>query len=115
MTDIQQCHSAKAIADHVRITNAATLRHARQLDKFTGADTIAGFIERNEAPFNALRVRHAIMAVKGIGDERLKNVLLAAGVRDSHRRIRELSDRQRGVLAAVVRGRLWTGEQRRTR
>ena len=59
---------------------------------------------RSPSPLDAFRLGRLLLSIPWFGEERMYRVLNRAGVRSADRRLRDLSDRQRAILAVELAG-----------
>lgn len=97
---------ALELANVIRCANADLKRGIRN----AGADAasiVASILVRGDldfAPPGALRIRALLLAIPGFGERRVRRMLGLAGVFSGDRKLRELTDRQRRIIASVVQG-----------
>lgn len=92
--------AALQIANQTRTANAEVLRRIGSLDPQAAVREVARILERPEGA-DALTVGRLLQAVSGIGPYRAGRILRSSGLR-SDRRLRELTLRQRRLVAAVL-------------
>lgn len=105
LTTFEQRQLALKRANEVRLTNAAFRRRVAQLDPVTGLLTVALAVENPTAEQDALRVEDLLRMPRRMGNVVVNKLLITAGVHRAGRRVRELSPRQREVLATGLRAR----------
>lgn len=93
---------ALALANKIRVANAATLRRIAGGSRYGGLLQVAAIIEANETPTNSVRVHHIIRTVHRMGPASATKLLLQARIGEQ-KRISELTGRQRSLLAKTVR------------
>lgn len=104
MTPTEQRMSALARANEVRIENAQVLAEIHGLSYREGMRRVAGLLAE-PGTCGALPVYRLLMAPRRIGASKVATILRAAGVVSGDRRVRELSPRQRDMLAGLLRRR----------
>lgn len=102
MNAVAQRDAARERANEIRMTCAAERRRIRAFDLTGGMLAVADLIERNEHPYNAVRLEWMPRAVRRFGPVRLERLCARIGA-SSQRRIRDLTDRQRRVLVDELR------------
>ena len=107
MTAIPQHMKALASANEKRLGTAELRRQIRALGPAEGALTLARAIEHDhdDRIIGSGRIGHLMRAVPRLGHAKVTKCLLAAGVHNHERRLRELTPRQRG--AVVIQLEMW--------
>lgn len=101
--DAQRADALK-LANRRRIACAEFKQDIAELDAIDGARRLADFIEADlPDQFQSMRVVNALMAVRSIGDLKARAMLRACDVGNSGRYLRDLTQRQRFVLAEELR------------
>lgn len=105
--------------DALRLANEARLRHARIKAEIAGHDFVGGLrhvarlLRDIGGEADDLRLDCLLLAVPRIRHRSIAELLALVGVRDRQRRVRELTERQRLVLAADLEWRADWRERRR--
>lgn len=102
---LDQRQSALKRANEVRLTNAAFRRRVVNMDAVAGLLTVAMALENPTAEQAALKVEDLLRMPRWMGAVVINKLLITAGVRRAGRRVRDLSARQREVLAGGLRAR----------
>jgi hypothetical protein len=106
MATIEQRMAALAIANVVRTTNSQTWHDIRARGREAGRERAAELLEDLEPgePLAAMPVRRLLLAIPRFGESRMRRCLANAGVHSGDRRVGQLSERQRQMLADMLRG-----------
>ncbi|MGH2954667.1 MAG: hypothetical protein ACRD2Z_03205 [Thermoanaerobaculia bacterium] len=93
-------------ANEIRLAGARWRREVREYPKAEGQAMLAEALERNDIPDCLARMDLGwfLTAPQRLGPARAARLALGAGVRRSKCRVRDLTLRQRSVLAARLRG-----------
>lgn len=90
--------------DMIRLTNAHTVRTIKAGGRRAGASHAAAILRDPQGAELAMRVDALLLAVRSIGATKALRLLEDVGIRDERRRLRELTARQRSVLADELEG-----------
>lgn len=102
---MEQRMGALEVANLVRISMCERKREIHGVSTVEGLRWIASMLEDGDPVVGPMPVGKLLFAVRHVGRERVRKWLTAAGVRSEDRKVRELSERQRVVLAGVLRER----------
>lgn len=95
-------------ANYVRTTNSQTWWSIRLLQREEGCECVADLLERFDEdagdPLGAMPIRRLLLAVPRFGETKMRRYLAHAGVHSGDRKVGQLSDRQRRVIADQMRG-----------
>lgn len=107
MTATPQHLLALQTAQTRRLGVAGFRRHVRNLGAREGALAVAYVIEtQNQDPvMGSVRIGHLLRAIKWLGTQKSERCLIAAGVHNGDKRLRDLTERQIG--AVVIQLELW--------
>lgn len=98
----EQRLAALAHGNQARMANAQLRRDLKAMRKRDAYEEVAALLESPVWPADALPVMRLLVSVPGVGPERASRWLVRAGVVSGSRRVRELTVRQRTVLARVL-------------
>ncbi|HZA18955.1 MAG TPA: hypothetical protein VE645_19095 [Pseudonocardiaceae bacterium] len=100
-TATQQRDAARAIANHVRITNARTCKNIRRLSYAKGTTKVARLLHHGDldGPLGTLPIWRLVTAIRSMGDIRAEELLYRADIQRHRRPLRTLTPRQRRRLA----------------
>lgn len=101
---MSQCLEALALANATYSAQAAELRKLRKLDYATGRPLAAAMLRDPDEIVGSIRVERFLRSVPRVGAARARRLTFRAGIASgrSARRIRELTERERFALAAVL-------------
>lgn len=102
MSTVEQRDRALAIANEVRLANAATLQSIRVATQPGAGQRVAAILRNPVGAERALRVGRLVRAIPGVGSWRAAKLLAGAGIGDEHRRLDEISPGRRAALAFAV-------------
>lgn len=90
------------LANTVRITNAKALKQIAEKPCVDGIDAVIAILKDGDekGPIGALPIGRLLTAPRRIGDERMRVVLRTASILSADRRLRQITMRQRRILAA---------------
>lgn len=96
-------------ANRVRDARADLCRDVRGRSYQDGArrvaDLLVSYDDIDEFDgIGGLTVRRLLLAVRSFGEAKVMRIVVTVGIRSSDRRVRELTDRQRGEIALLLRG-----------
>lgn len=94
---------ALAKGNRLRLAAAAFKRDLSQLTAPEGARVLADHIDDMPGDLQSLRVTDAVKAVRAIGEHKTRALRKACGITSSDRYIRDLTARQRQILAEELR------------
>ena len=96
---------ALAKANEVRFANADLVKLIRESGADQGRSVVASTLEDlgGDDPVGGMPIRRLLLAIPKFGEKRAGRYLRAVGLFTGDRRVRELSDRQRAKLAALLR------------
>lgn len=100
----EQSMDALVVAQHVRTTNARTLKEVKSYDHAEGLGVVADMLRHADMdrPIGTLPVWRLLTAIRGVGELRAEEALEAADVFRMRRPLRRLTTRQRHRLAAAL-------------
>lgn len=98
-----QYMDALALANETRIRQAKVRRRLKTLPPDRGIAEVAGLIDQQDVAALGMTVAGVLLACRGVGPVVVRAVCRHAGIVTADRRIRELTDRQRGELVHVLR------------
>jgi hypothetical protein len=103
---------ALAFANEVRLAQADFKRQFKGMAYVDAAPIMADAIlhAADDSPVGKMRVRVLLVTLPRVGDAMVRRMEVDAGVRNSDRRLRELTPRQRQALADVIRNR-WVSQR----
>ena len=101
MTSLQQMEALEQ-ANRVRMENARLRQELRALPRDEAAARAAELLRDYPPLLGALRVDQFLESVRGVGSSKAAQILYAAGVYRVGRRIRDLSPRQRELVAGQL-------------
>lgn len=90
-------------ANATRIGNARFRDETRLLPAVEAARRIAEVLESPEGCVCAMPMGRLLMSIERVGHQRAQRWLTLAGVRSMDRRVDELTDRQRALIATILR------------
>lgn len=93
---------ALAKANRVRLANAQTYREIRALPAPAAFRRVSGILRAPRGAECAMRVDALLSAASRIGPSKVAALIALAGVRHADRRLRDLTDRQRRVIATAL-------------
>lgn len=107
MTTIPQHELALQSAQIKRLGVAAFRREVAALPANQGARAVAAAIEHKhqDTIIGSARIGHLLRAIKWLGDQKCERCLIAAGVHNGDKRLRDLTERQIG--AVVIQLEMW--------
>jgi hypothetical protein len=107
VTTTTQHMQALARANEVRGRNASFRRTVAAMPSRAGAELVADVVETDyeHETLGTLPMDRLLMTVSGLGEHKTARCLAAAGVGSHHKRLRDLTPRQRAAVAAQLR--LW--------
>lgn len=94
-----QWADAKAQADKIRMANARTKKAIRGLPQSGGFVFAAGVLRQPTPEQEAMPVFGLITSVRGVGESATANTLRRAGINNPTKRLRDLTPRQRRLIA----------------
>jgi hypothetical protein len=101
----QQRMTALASANDKRIAMARHRKQIRELGYFDGLTHVARLLEANEdCDAYGMPIARLMTSVPRLGPQKAERICVYARV-SGHRRVRDLTDRQRNVIARVLRER----------
>jgi hypothetical protein len=107
MTAIQSQQQTQALvwANEVRVAVAQLRHEISDLPQLEAKALVAGLLEDFDSDEVAekMRIGAMLISIHGIGVGTVGTWLASAGVRSVDRRVRDLSERQRSVLARLLR------------
>lgn len=112
----EQQLSALRRANEVRLANTRFISHVKSLGQPDGLDVIANtLVSRgfDESPTGSVSIRRLLLAVRKFGHVAATQVLRDANIISGDRRARDLSERQRAVIAAELHDRATELRERR--
>lgn len=98
-----QRQEALALANAQRAAQAAFRREVAAMSRLEGMGVVAAALEDPDEAVGAMRLGVVLAAPRGCSSGTAKRLLRHAGVGSSDRRVRELTERQRKVLALALR------------
>ena len=102
----EQRESALAKANRHRTAVAETRREIAAMDRVEATFYLADLIEfTDDTRLLSGRLNHYLTSIPGRGPNYSTRVLAELGVRVANKRLRDLTDRQRQILAAEIRRR----------
>lgn len=106
MTAQPQHMVALAGANTANQTYAAIGREVQALGRHDGPAKVAEMlVDYNETdPIAGMKVQRLLMAIRGFGEYQTTYLLALAGVRIGGKQVRELTDRQRRLIADELQG-----------
>ncbi len=99
MTGVEQRAAAKAKADEARLAIAGLRARLRSLPKPEAIVLAASILRSPEGHEDAMRLDRLLASVPGFGEQRVLMTLRHAGLSYGARRLRDLTERQRGLVA----------------
>lgn len=101
MTPMEQRTEALKRANHIRSKNARTIRQIGELSSVEGIDEVVGLLRNAEPgePICGLPIYRLLTAPRFMGDKKTRQLLRQAEVVSGDRKLRELTQRQRDVIA----------------
>lgn len=107
MTDMTEALAARRRRGNTTIAaRAATLDAIRAAGSMQDGATLLAAVLREDrntlGPIGGARARTLLLAVPRVGDTKVRLLLAAVNVRDTNRRLRELTVRQRYALADAL-------------
>jgi hypothetical protein len=95
--------NALFLANTMRLAAAEFKRELSRLDRHAGACRLASVLSDDcDGPLGALQIQAALRALRGIGSEKASRIARWADVTVASRRIRDLTPRQRAVIANAL-------------
>lgn len=112
MTALPQNMQALAYANEIRIGAMHTKKYIRGLPSATAARKVAEALteEHDDHVIGSIQVRRLLTCIRGLGEEKTTTCLIAAGVQNFERRIRDMPEKQRNAVAMQL---LFWAERRR--
>lgn len=112
MTALPQCMQALGRANEVRLTNANFRRTVAAKPPREAAELVAYTVEHehDDDSYGALATDRLLRFIPHLGQQKVTKCLMAAGVVNQSKRLRDLTPRQRAAVAAQVR--LWAAGYR---
>jgi len=107
-TALGQRELALLKANEVRLANCELRRSIHAASFAVALELVADLLDQDdltELPAGALPIRRLLLAVPKFGEQRMVRYLRTAGLFTGDRRVRDLTDRQRRVLAELLRSR----------
>lgn len=107
MSNTTQAREALAWANEVRLSNATYRREVLAMSPRAGAEYVADSIEQDweSECLGSIPMDRLLMSVRRLGAGKMSRCLTVAGVSYHHKRLRDLTERQRVAVAAQLR--LW--------
>lgn len=102
MTRLEQQMKALERANEVRVGGAGVRREIKGMGFDAGCERIAELLTERASSIDAARVGWLLRSVYGAGYKRATRWLVAAGIRSGECPVRDLTDRQRTVLADAL-------------
>jgi hypothetical protein len=99
VTEDNQRFEALAIANRRRVRGANVRRHIRGLPLLDGVMEVARFLKEQDDDVWAMPVSRLVFSVHRLYEKKGTPMLFAAGIHAHHKRVRDLTDRQREALA----------------
>lgn len=101
----QQLARAREMANEIRSGVARFVHETHALPSHEGANVVANVVELdyNDRILGAARVRYLLKAVRRLRAENTEKLLVLANARGADKRLRDLTPRQRKVIAASLR------------
>lgn len=98
---------ARAISNEIRSGIAQFVKETHALPSREGANVVADVfaLDAGDRILGAARVRYLLKAVRRLPSERVEKLLVLASARKPDKRLRDLTPRQRDVIAVQLR--LW--------
>jgi hypothetical protein len=117
MATTAQHMEALAHANEVRTGVAEFRREIAGLDRHDAILAVIDLIEsrHDDRLLGAAKVRQILMAVTGFGEDKARRLMIAAQVYSGEKRLRDLTARQRGLLATILTSEGWKKSRRRSR
>jgi hypothetical protein len=112
MTGTEQRLGALAVANERRVAKAEMKREWRELEQHVLLRRIAGLLEDKPEVLASFRIEEMLKSVNGIGPTKMKDLARAAEWAEPSWRVAKLTDRQRRLLAQVLRDRANHAEAR---
>lgn len=100
---LAQRMSALDHANEIRIGNAQLRREIRALSKPDAYRRVADLLECPEGYVESMPIGRLLNSIERVGARKVDRILMVACVRSSDRRVGALTDRQRSILAVVLR------------
>ena len=96
--------AALAIANHVRVTNARTLRELKDYPYAEGMAIVADMLRHADlsGPCGSIPTIRLLHAVRGLGETKVEDLLHTAEILRARLPLRRLSNRQRNLLANAL-------------
>lgn len=91
-------------ANAVRFAIVRVRANVGALNSREGRDLVALLLEHPSGVVPSMRVGTLLTAIHRVGRQKSASWLLAAGGRSADRKVRDLTERQRFALAAILRG-----------
>lgn len=112
MSPMEQRQAALRAANKVRFANSQTLKELSSKPFLEALDDLAAILRSPTIasdPAGGLPIRRLLIAPKRFGEGKAQTLLRTAGVMTGDRKVRQLTVRQRGVLADALEHpeRLW--------
>lgn len=101
----EQRMDALAAANEIRLGIARVRAEVFALEQPAGCEEVAGLLENPDETVSAMKIGTLLLSVRKFGRQRVGRLLSMAEVRSMDRRVRDLSERQRRVLAGLLRDR----------
>lgn len=96
---VAQRDQALVRANEVRIANSRWKNETNSLPAAAAAARVAALLREPSPPQDAMRIAHAVMCVSRLGVNKSALIFRDAGIVNAQRPIRELTERQRFVVA----------------
>lgn len=110
---VTQQEEALARANTIRLAQAAFRREVAAMPRLEGMGVVAAALEDPDETTGAMRLGFVLAAPRRCSLGTAERLLGGVGVGSSDRRVRELTERQRKVLAVALRGPAVAGSGKR--
>ena len=103
MSPEQKRAESLAHANEIRMQGSEFRHRIKELSREQALDAVAAILIGPDLPVwaGAIRIAHLLETVKAIGPGKCDRILRIAGVRGD-RKVRDLTDRERGLLAGLL-------------
>jgi hypothetical protein len=117
MTATTQPMQALVHANEVRTGVADFRRETATLERYDAIVTVIDAIKSryDDKVLGAAKVRHLLMAIPWIGEDKAHRLLITAQVSNYDKRLRDLTARQRNLLVDILTREGWKKPRRRSR
>jgi hypothetical protein len=108
-TTLPQHMQALEHANDVRLRVAAFKRDTAKLPHHQAVLAVLAVLEhRHEDPLlGGARVRHLLMSIPRVGDTKARKLIHVAQIYNGEKRLRDMTSRQRTLLAQLLEGEGW--------